>query len=138
VLSLIQKYHCEICGSEKRTVNHWLLGEVTENGVLVSVWREDRAQTMGVRHFCGEGHVQVFVSRYLSSPESFALARIPALRPEEKDMTAVQSHLVRKVMEQAGGANDESEEIFDLLAAAEAALKGRVTIGSLNPDHFDA
>jgi len=138
MLSLIHKYHCEICGSEKTAVKNWLMAEVTENGVLVSHWSENRAQTQGMHHFCGEGHAQVFVSRYLSSPANFALARTPALKPEEKNMTAVQSHLVRKVMAQSAGAGDESEDIFDLLAAAEAALKGRVTIDSLNVDHFDA
>jgi hypothetical protein len=53
-------------------------------------------------------------------------------------LTAVQSHLVRKVLQQPSDVSEESEEIFDLLAAAEAALKGKVTVDSLNNDYFDA
>jgi len=137
-LSLIHKYYCEICGTEKRAVNNWLMAEVMPTGVLLSHWREEHAQTSGMHHFCGEGHAQVFVSRYLSAPTSFANSKRPALNPQDKDLTAVQSHLVTKVLQQTGEMSDESEEIFDLLAAAEAALKGRVTVDSLNSDHFDA
>lgn len=136
-MSLIHKYYCEICGAEKRAVNNWFMAEVMPNGMLLSHWREETAQTAGMHHFCGEAHVQVFVSRYLSSPASFVLSKRPALVPEDKDLTAVQSHLVNKVLE-SGDMSDESEEIFDLLAAAEAALKGKVTVDSLNSDHFDA
>jgi hypothetical protein len=32
----------------------------------------------------------------------------------------------------------ETDESYDILAAAEAAIKGKVTIGSFNSDHFDA
>ena len=102
----------------------------------MSHWRDERAQMFGVHHFCGESHAQVFVSRYLASPAQFASKT--ALNTEEKDLTAVQSHLVRKVLQQPGDLSDESEEIFDLLAATEAALKGRVTVDALNSDQFDA
>ena len=135
-MSLIQKFRCEICGTESRNVSGWLMAEVTPNGVLLSHWREGQAKSPDVHHFCGESHAQVFVSRYLASPASFQ--RGPALKPGEKDLTAVQSHLVSKVLQQPSELGEESEEIFDLLAAAEAALKGKVTVDSLNHDHFDA
>ena len=83
-LSLIHKYYCEICGAEKRAVNNWFMAEVMPNGMLLSHWREETAQTAGMHHFCGEAHVQVFVSRYLSSPASFVLSKRPALVPEDK------------------------------------------------------
>lgn len=137
-MSLIHKYYCEICKTEKRAVNNWFMAEVMPNGVLVSHWREERAQIGGMHHFCGEGHAQVFVSRYLSSPLDYATNKPPALNPQEKDLTAVQSHIVTKVLQHPAEMSDESEEIFDLLAAAEAALKGKVTIDSLNSDYFDA
>jgi len=137
-VSLIHKYYCEICGTEKTAVNNWCMAEVTVNGVLLSNWRQDRAQIPAVYHFCGEGHAQVFVSRYLSSPASFAPAKSYVLNPEDKDLTAVQSHLVTKVMQEVEEMGDETEDIFDLLAAAEAAIKGRVTVDSFNSDHFDA
>lgn len=136
-MSHIHKFFCEICGREKRSANNWFLAEAKESGLLISPWREGRAATSSVHHFCGEGHAQVFISRYLSAPEKFSLVRAPGLRPEEKDLTAVQSHLVSKVMQQSDELDDE-DEIIDLLAAAEAALKGRVTVDSLNFDHFDA
>jgi hypothetical protein len=136
-MSLIQKFYCEICGAEKRDVNNWALAEVTEAGVLVSPWREDRAKSSAVRHICGEAHAQVFVSRYLAAPSSFKTGA-PGLNAADNDLTAVQTHLVNKVLQQPSDLSAESEEIFDLLAAAEAALKGRITIDALTSDHFDA
>lgn len=136
VLSLIPKFYCEICGAEKRSADTWFLAEVKESGLLVSAWREARASASAVHHFCGEAHVQAFVARYLTAPEQFS-PKAHALRPQDKDLTAVQSHLVSKVLQQSDEPDDETE-IIDLLAAAEAALKGRVTVDSLNFDHFDA
>ncbi len=134
-MSLIHKYFCEICGAEKKEVHNWFMAEVTCNGVLISHWREDKAQSPGIRHFCGEAHAQVFLSRYLAAPQSFT-ANVRPLNTSDKDLTAVQSHLVSKVMQQPSEVT--SEELFDLLAAAEAALKGRITIDLLSNEHFDA
>jgi hypothetical protein len=136
-MSLIHKFYCEICGTEKRDVNNWFMAEVTSAGVLLSHWHEDRAKVSGTHHFCGEGHSQVFLSRYFASPKTYASKR-RELDPSANDLTAVQSHLVSKVLQQPSEMNEESEEIFDLLAAAEAALKGKVTVDSLNNDYFDA
>jgi len=136
-MSLIHKFYCEICGTEKRDVKNWFMAEVTSNGVLLSHWCEDRAKSPNAHHFCGEAHSQVFVSRYFASPETYK-SRRPELDPSANDLTAVQSHLVNKVLQQPSELSDESEEIFDLLAAAEAALKGKVTVDPLNNDYFDA
>lgn len=137
-MSVIHKYRCEICGAEKNVDSEWLMAEVQPNGILVSPWREDRAQAKGVLHFCEQDHAQAYVSRYLSSPGNFAPTQMAGLNPKEQDLTPVQSHLLTKVMQQPGEMSLETEEIFDLLAAAEAALKGKVTIDSLNGDRFDA
>jgi hypothetical protein len=137
-MSRINKYHCEICGIEKQAVNNWFLADIGPNGLLLSPWRDDRAQAPAMHHFCGEAHLQVFVSRYLASPMSFYSKQPPVLDPSAKDLTAVQSHLVTRVMQQPDEMNSVSDEIFDLLAAAEAAIKGKVTIDSFNSDHFDA
>jgi hypothetical protein len=136
-MSLIHKYYCEICGAERRDVKNWYMAEVTSAGVLLSHWREDRAKAPNTHHFCGEAHSQVFVSRYFASPEAY-LSKRRELITSEKDLTAVQSHLVRKVLQQPSELGEESEEIFDLLAAAEAALKGKVTVDPLNNEYFDA
>jgi len=136
-MSVIHKYRCEICGVERNADGEWLMAEVLPSGILVSHWREDRAQAQGVRHFCEPDHAQIYVARYLSSPGKFATSQ-GALNPKEQDLTQVQSHLLNKVMQQPGEMSLETEEIFDLLAAAEAALKGKVTIDSLNGERFDA
>jgi hypothetical protein len=129
-------YICEICGVEKRAVNNWFMAEITANGALLSHWREDRAQAPHVHHFCGEAHAQTFVSRYLSAPASFPAPRV--LDTKDNDLTAVQSHLVNRVLQQPSDLTSESEEIFDLLAATEAALKGRITVDLINREYFDA
>jgi hypothetical protein len=135
-MSLIHKYRCEICGTEERDVNNWVMAEITSGGALLSHWREERAKSPHAHHFCGEAHAQVFVSRYLAAPTSFSAPRV--LDTKVNDLTAVQSHLVNKVLQQPSEMNAESEELFDLLAAAEAALKGRITVDLLNHDYFDA
>ena len=137
-MSWIHKYCCEVCGVEKRVDNDWFMAEVMPNGILVSPWREEHAHIRGVHHFCEEAHVQAYVSQYLASPEMQTVSRAAALNPKEKDLTSVQSHLLTRVMQESGELNQETDEIFDLLAAAEAALKGRVTIDSFNIDRFDA
>jgi hypothetical protein len=114
------------------------MAEPRPNGVLVSPWNEERASATGVRHFCGEAHVQVYVSRYLSSPELISPRKTVELNAREKELTSVQSHLVSKVMQHDGELTAEQDEIFDLLAAAEAALKGKVTVDSLDGEWFDA
>ncbi len=136
-MSLIHKYYCEICGTEKRDVNNWFMAEVTSNGALLSHWREDRAKLPDTHHFCGEAHSQVFVSRYLAAPGTY-LPKHAELNTSENDLTAVQSHLVKRVLQQPADVTADSEEMFDLLAAAEAALKGKITIDSLTTDYFDA
>jgi hypothetical protein len=135
-MSLIHKYHCEICGAEERDANNWLMAEITPSGALLSHWREESAKSPHTHHFCGEAHAQVFVSRYLAAPASFPAPRV--LNTKVNDLTAVQSHLVNKVLQQPSEMSSESEELFDLLAAAEAALKGRITVDLLNQDYFDA
>jgi hypothetical protein len=132
----MHKYYCEVCGAAKGAVNKWFMAEITSNGALLSPWSEARAQLTRVRHFCGEAHAQVFVSRYLSDPKSFPAPR--SLNPRDNDLTAVQSHLVNRVLEQPSEMNSESEEIFNLLAAAEAALKGRITLDLQSNEYFDA
>lgn len=135
-MSLIHKYHCEICGAEERDVDNWVMAEITPNGALLSRWREERARAPHTHHFCGEAHAQVFLSRYLAAPATFPTARV--LDTKVNDLTAIQSHLVNKVLQQPSEMSSESEELFDLLAAAEAALKGRITVDLLNHDYFDA
>jgi hypothetical protein len=135
-MSLIHKYRCEICGAEESDSNHWVMSEIKASGALLSRWREEGAKSPHTHHFCGEAHAQVFVSRYLAAPASFPGPRV--FDTKVNDLTAVQSHLVNKVLQQPSEMNPESEELFDLLAAAEAALKGRITVDLLNQDYFDA
>jgi hypothetical protein len=136
-MSRVNKYYCEVCGTERCASRNWFIAEIAPTGLLISPWRDIRAQHSSALHLCGEAHVQVFVSRYLASPASFA-GKVPILDTAEKDLTTVQSHLVTRVMEQPNEVHSETDESYDILAAAEAAIKGKVTIGSFNSDHFDA
>jgi len=137
-MSLIHKYYCEVCQAERQGTEKWFMAEVMVNGILVSQWSEQRACTTGVRHFCGEAHAQEYVSRYLASSDPLSQTKPVELNTRDKELTSVQSHLVSRVMQHSGELTDEQDEIFDLLAAAEAALKGKVTIDSLSGEWFDA
>jgi hypothetical protein len=136
-MSRVHKFVCETCGTERECVNRWFIAEVTAKGVLFSPWDGVRAQAANIHHFCGEAHAQVFLSRYLASPAEFAPYRAPQLNPHDKDLTRVQSHIVSRVLEQPAEIGSDEDEIMDLLAAAEAALKGKITLGLIASDHFD-
>ena len=136
-MSVVQKFTCEICGTEKRDSHHWFLAELAGESLTIRPWSEVRARGESGRHFCGEAHLQQFITRFLSAPPK---AAPKPLDPGEQDMTSIQAHLVKKLLQQEDGPqlSAESEEIFDLLAATEAAIKGRVTVDRLGNEWFDA
>jgi hypothetical protein len=60
-------YRCEICGEESQKPNRWLVINCNSLQLTVLKWTKEAADAPGARHYCGEAHAQVYVSRWLES-----------------------------------------------------------------------
>jgi hypothetical protein len=60
-------YRCEICGEESQNPMHWLVINCNSAQLTVLKWTKGAADAPGARHYCGEAHAQVYISRWLES-----------------------------------------------------------------------
>ena len=60
-------YRCEICGEESQKPVRWLVINCNSAQLTVLKWTKEAAEAPGARHYCGEAHAQVYVSRWLES-----------------------------------------------------------------------
>jgi hypothetical protein len=60
-------YRCEICGEESQNPMHWLVINCNSAQLTVLKWKKEAADAPGARHYCGEAHAQVYVSRWLEA-----------------------------------------------------------------------
>jgi hypothetical protein len=60
-------YRCEICGEESQNPIRWLVINCNSAHLTVFKWAEEYADAPGARHYCGEGHAQVYISRWLEA-----------------------------------------------------------------------
>jgi hypothetical protein len=47
--------------------NHWFVIQCSDAELTVLKWNSDTANAPGARHFCGEAHAQVYISRWFES-----------------------------------------------------------------------
>jgi hypothetical protein len=66
-MSTVREYQCEICQTVTQNPLHWFVIQCADDKLTVHKWHEEIANSAGVRHFCGEGHAQVFISRWFDS-----------------------------------------------------------------------
>ena len=66
-MTTIQEYRCEICGRITNSPSHWFVIQCSDAELTVKKWNSDAASASGARHFCGEAHAQVYISRWLES-----------------------------------------------------------------------
>jgi hypothetical protein len=59
-------YRCEICGEESQHPMHWLVINCNSAQLTVLKWTKEAADAPGARHYCGEAHAQVYISRWLA------------------------------------------------------------------------
>jgi hypothetical protein len=64
--SVIQ-YRCEICGTESSNPIHWFMIQCNATELKVRKWNSEDASIFGTRHYCGEAHAGVYISRWLES-----------------------------------------------------------------------
>ena len=60
-------YRCEICGEESQNPMRWLVINCNSSSLTVYKWTKECADEPGARHYCGEAHAQVYISRWLES-----------------------------------------------------------------------
>ena len=60
-------YRCEICGEESQNPIKWLIINCNSTHLTVFKWSKEEADSPGARHYCGEAHAQIYISRWLES-----------------------------------------------------------------------
>ncbi len=60
-------YRCEICGEESDNPVRWIVIHCNSEQLTICKWTREAADARGARHYCGEAHAQVYVSRWLEA-----------------------------------------------------------------------
>lgn len=63
-MSTLREFQCEICGIVSDHPTHWFVIECGEEKLSVLRWDLESANSPTARHFCGEAHAQVYISRW--------------------------------------------------------------------------
>ena len=75
-MSTVKEFQCEICGTISENPVHWFVIECGNQNLSVIKWDLAAASSATARHFCGEAHAQVYISRWFESqctpPKSFS------------------------------------------------------------------
>ena len=66
-MTSIREYSCEICGTVSKNPTHWFVIQCRNVELTVIKWNSESANAKGARHYCGEAHAQVYISRWLES-----------------------------------------------------------------------
>jgi hypothetical protein len=66
-MSAVTQYQCEMCGTESSNPMHWFMIRCNDNELKVLKWNSDEASVPGTRHYCGEAHAGVYISRWLEA-----------------------------------------------------------------------
>jgi hypothetical protein len=60
-------YRCEICGEESNNPLRWIVIHCNSQQLTIYKWTKEAADEYGARHYCGEAHAQIYVSRWLEA-----------------------------------------------------------------------
>jgi hypothetical protein len=66
-MSSLKEFQCEICGIVTENPIHWFVIECGDQKLAVIKWDLTAANNPTARHFCGEAHAQVYISRWFES-----------------------------------------------------------------------
>ena len=62
-----QEFQCEVCGLVAVNPTRWFMIRRGDSELTVHQWDCEVAKTAGARHYCGEAHAGVYVSRWFES-----------------------------------------------------------------------
>jgi hypothetical protein len=63
----ITEYRCDVCGEVSANPIHWFIIRCSQDDLTVKKWNAEAAAEKGARHYCGEAHAQIYISRWLES-----------------------------------------------------------------------
>ena len=66
-MSSLKEFRCEICGTTSDHSVRWFVIECGDEKLSVIKWDLAAANSPTARHFCGEAHAQVYISRWFES-----------------------------------------------------------------------
>jgi hypothetical protein len=61
-------YRCELCGVESDNPVRWIVIHCKDSQMTLFKWTKESADAPHARHYCGEAHAQIFISRWFESP----------------------------------------------------------------------
>jgi hypothetical protein len=66
-MAAVTQYRCEVCGIESSNPLHWFLIQCDQEELKIRKWNNEAAAAKGARHYCGEAHAGIYVSRWLEA-----------------------------------------------------------------------
>jgi hypothetical protein len=66
-MTTLREFRCEVCGLVTSTPNRWFVIRCGDSELTVQRWNSDAADAVGARHYCGEAHAEVYISRWFDS-----------------------------------------------------------------------
>ncbi len=66
-MASIEEFRCEVCGLVTSNPTHWYVIHCGDSELTVRRWNAEAANAAGARHYCGEAHAQVYISRWFES-----------------------------------------------------------------------
>jgi hypothetical protein len=66
-MTMLPEFRCEVCGIVTREPIHWFVIRCGDSELTVQRWNLEAANAAGARHFCGEAHAEIYISRWFDS-----------------------------------------------------------------------
>jgi hypothetical protein len=66
-MASMRGFRCEVCGLVAVDPSHWFVIRCGDSELTVHRWDSEAAKAAGARHYCGEGHAGVYMSRWFES-----------------------------------------------------------------------
>jgi hypothetical protein len=66
-MTTLQEFRCEVCGIITSNPIHWFVIRCGDSELTVHRWNSETANAAGARHYCGEAHAEVYISRWFDS-----------------------------------------------------------------------
>lgn len=66
-MAAITEYRCDVCGAMSANPIRWFVIQCGATELKVMKWNADAAAAEGARHYCGEAHAGVYISRWLEA-----------------------------------------------------------------------
>jgi hypothetical protein len=66
-MTTLKEFRCEVCGLVTTNPIHWFVIRCGDSDLTVYRWNSETANAPGARHYCGEAHAEVYISRWFDS-----------------------------------------------------------------------